>query len=304
MFSFYNGSRYIKEQLFSILASNLEGISLHFIVINDASTQKETNYLINILPANHTYIENEVNLGVIRSVEKGLMTSSADYVMLCDQDDFWLPGKIKESLSQIQLAERENPTLLFTDLVIVGPKLEELHSSMFTYYRYDPTKVYPSILFQNIITGCTVMMNRKLVEISLPFPPHITMHDHWLASCAVFMGKVVFLPRQTILYRQHGKNQVGAPLGSKLKRFLRLRSTIKALQKHTYLKTEMVKALAARLREHNYNAPPDIVQKIAEAYEKKDFIFLLKNQVITGPASRVISAFFLFTLLKIKKWLH
>lgn len=298
---YYNGSAFIKEQISSVLLSQLDEIEVKFIIINDASDSDETRYLREILPSNHIYIENEVNLGVIKSIEKGLQHSTSPYVMLCDQDDVWLPNKIKDSLSKLMTTEEDKPTLVFTDLKIVGTKLEELHPSMLSYYRYSYEKFYPSILFQNIVTGCTVIMNRKLIDLALPFPNNIPMHDHWLACCAAFMGKLVCLNSSTILYRQHGNNQIGAPLGSKFGKILFLKKTLKIHQRNISQKIDMVEALAARLKANNMIMSYEFVQRVAVAFKQNDFLFLFKKRVISGSASRVVSALILFTYLKFKK---
>lgn len=281
---YYNGSAFIKEQLESISNSQLEGIVLRLIVVNDASTKIETEFLKTILPAAHLYIENETNLGVIKSVEKGLKASTASYVMLCDHDDVWLPNKIKNSLTKLKEIEGELPAMVYTDLVISGPKLEELHPSMLAYYGYRFDKAYPSILFKNIVTGCTIIMNRKLVEFSLPFPDHIPMHDHWLAVCAVFAGKLALLNEATILYRQHGKNQIGAPVDGIFSKVMNFRKMADKFGTQLRLKTEMVKALSLRLHH-----PADLTQ-IMDALEKRDIVFLLRKGVIRGTFLRVLGA--------------
>ena len=284
---YYNGSAFIKEQLESISNNKLDGIVLRLIVVNDASTKTETDFLKTILPAGNLYFENETNMGVIRSVEKGLKASTAPYVMLCDHDDVWLPNKIKNSLTKLKEIEKGLSAMVFTDLVISGPKLEQLQPSMLAYYGYRFDKANPSILFKNMVTGCTIIMNRKLVEFAMPFPAHIPMHDHWLAVCAVFAGKLSLLNEATILYRQHGKNQIGAPADGVFSKVMNFRKMAHKFGNQLRLKTEMAKALSLRL-----NHPADLTQ-IVDALEKRDIVFLIRNGVIEGTFLRVLGAFLL-----------
>ena len=93
---FYNGSKFIREQLNSIQENDISDLKINLIIVNDASSESETKFLKSILPTNHIYIENQKNLGVIKSVEYGLKASISKYIMLCDQDDVWLPTKIKK----------------------------------------------------------------------------------------------------------------------------------------------------------------------------------------------------------------
>ncbi len=67
-----------------------------------------------------------------------------------------------------------------------------------------------NLLIQNTITGCTIMMNRKLAELCLPIPTEAIMHDWWLGLVATEFGKIAYLDEATIKYRQHGENSVGA----------------------------------------------------------------------------------------------
>ena len=295
---YYNGSAFIKEQIESILKSDLVGINLSIILINDASNFEETEYVKKLLPPNHIYIENEANIGVIKSVEKGLMMSSARYVMLCDHDDVWLPEKIKNSVREIKETEGDSIAMVYSDLVICGPNLEKIHPSMLASSGFRSDKVYPSIIYRNIVTGCTIIMNRKLVEFSLPFPNELPMHDHWLAACAVFAGKVSLLKEPTILYRQHGQNQIGAKGETVLCKILNYKRTIEKFQNHLRLKCEMASALVLRLSEHNLHHESFFVKRIARALHNRDALYLIRNRILRGDLIRVFGDIVLLTYLR------
>lgn len=286
---YYNGSRFIEQQLQSILSSNLDGIKLEIIIINDASTREETEFIKSILPIGVRYIENEINLGVTKSIEKGLKESSAPYVMFCDQDDIWLPNKIKHSLHKIQEVEDEQPALVYTDLVISGPNLEKLHPSMHRFYNHNHDAIKPSVLFHNIVTGCTIILNRKLVELGLPFPEKITMHDHWYAECATFAGKIQLLDEPTILYRQHGNNQVGTPNRNVFWKLCHFRTTIPKFRHHLKMKSNMAESLAERLEKIGKKHESEFLKGIVKAIQHKDFIYLLKTGAISGSTVRKIA---------------
>lgn len=295
---YYNGSKFIKEQLESIEKNDTDGIELRLIIINDASSLDETEYLKSILPSNALYIENEKNLGVIKTVERGLEISTAAYIMLCDQDDVWLSNKIKHSLNKLKEIEGTGPALVYTDLVIVNKDLKTVHPSMHAYYKHDHDAIYPSILFHNIVTGCTVIFNRRLQDIALPFPEKVTMHDHWIAICAVFAGKVALLNEASILYRQHGNNQIGAPSGdifSKIKYFKKL---ISKFSEHTEMKSIMVLALHDKFLSQNKNDEAKFSKSIAKAIDNKNIVFLLLKGVIRGRLLRKATLSLLILLKK------
>ena len=76
---------------------------------------------------------------------------------------------------------------------------------------YDSdAKTLKEIIVQNNVTGCTVMLNRKLVSMCCNIPENVIMHDWWVALIAAAFGVVGFVNEPTILYRQHESNQVGS----------------------------------------------------------------------------------------------
>lgn len=286
---YYNGSRFIEQQLQSILDSDLENIELDIIIINDASTREETEFIKRILPSKVKYIENQTNLGVTKSIEKGLQNSNSPYVMFCDQDDVWLPNKIKHSLQKIKEIEKEQPALVYTDLVITGPNLEHLHPSMHRFYNHNHDAIKPSVLFHNIVTGCTIILNRKLVDIGLPFPKQITMHDHWYAVCATFAGQIALLDESTILYRQHGNNQVGTPNRSVLWKIFHFKATVPKFRRHLKMKSAMATSLAERLEKIGKNQESTFLKSIVRAIQKKNFLYLIETGAISGSIVRKIA---------------
>ena len=293
---FYNGSKFIGEQLKSIQENDVGDIQIKFIIVNDASSEADTKFLKSILPENHVYIENPKNLGLKNSIEIGLKATTSEYVMLSDQDDVWLPNKINNSLKKLQSIEQDGPALVYTDLVIVGPGLEQKYPSMHQYYGDNHRELNPSILLHNVVTGCTVIMNRKLLNITLPFPPVITVHDHWIALCAVYAGNISVLNEATILYRQHGNNLTGAPD----KRLLVKLKNSKTLYRKVILaftqKISMVKSLSERMDSIGLEAKANYLRNVYLALEKNQLIYLINQKVITGTPLRMFLTSLILTL--------
>ncbi len=146
----------------------------------------------------------------------------SDYLMFCDQDDIWHPDKVRKTREAMQSAEKEAllpgaanipPILVHTDLKVVDGKLQPINESFMRYSRLDGTRLrLNELLIQNVVTGCTLMINRPLTALALKGAgqERMLMHDWWIALCAAAFGKCVFLPEATIDYRQHGDNTVGA----------------------------------------------------------------------------------------------
>lgn len=304
---YYNGSKYIEAQLSSIEANVFpENCNYRIIIIDDHSSQEERLFLDKILPSyKNIYLSrNEQNLGVVKTVEKGLSISTAPFVMLCDQDDIWLPGKIKVTIAKIQSIS--GPALTFTDLKIVDESLTENHSSMFRRFGYEPKKIRNGILIQNMVTGCTVGLNRDLIKVALPFPEHLLIHDHWLAICATYSGVIEVIPEQTILYRQHSGNQIGARYESLWSKLLRLRSKFEKKHQHHILKANQALQLATRLKERNIPEHVKTLECVASSLKAEkidDLICLLREKVLTFTSFREIAIMVFFLIVSSYKQL-
>jgi hypothetical protein len=127
-----------------------------------------------------------------------------------------MPDKVSASMMAMRSLEAmhgaDAPLLVFTDLTVVDEALRVVHPSFWRQAILNPTDVHRlrNMLGQNVVTGCTALMNRALVELALPMPAEAPMHDRWIALLATAFGHAAVLRRPTVLYRQHGANVVGA----------------------------------------------------------------------------------------------
>lgn len=212
----YNGEAFIQQQIVSILDQTHTDIRL--LIRDDGSTDR-TCEIIDALCALDTerlvrITDGSKNLGAAGNFAALLEHSTAPYCMFADQDDVWMPDKIEATLACMLEAETLHPAsacLVFTDVAVGNAAGEVVAPSFFDYMGILPTRTrYPALFLQNTVIGCTVMVNHALVAQALPLPQAIVMHDWWLALVASGLGHIAFLDRATMLYRQHGGNQVGA----------------------------------------------------------------------------------------------
>lgn len=144
-----------------------------------------------------------------------LGASKSELVMLCDHDDVWLPEKIALTRKRYIEEYRKNPPgtpiMVFSDLCIVNEKLDLIAPSLMRYSNLRPDRVSLSqLLVQNVPQGNTMLLNSALRRLALPIPPEVVMHDSWIALAATAFGRIVYLDRPVILYRQHNCNVSGA----------------------------------------------------------------------------------------------
>jgi glycosyltransferase involved in cell wall biosynthesis len=218
LLSTYNGESYIEELFNSLLAQTNQDFIL--FIRDDGSSDGTRAIIDKYLQSNSNFIFVDIkgNKGSKQSFgtlnEYVLANYDFQYYMFADQDDVWLPDKVQHSLQKMMELENkysEFPILLHTDLKVVDKNLKILSESFWNYQHLNPYADHLNrLLMQNIITGCTMMFNRRLAEICLPISHGAIMHDWWIGLVASAFGRIGFLQEPTILYRQHSENTVGA----------------------------------------------------------------------------------------------
>lgn len=209
----YNGEDYIQEQIESILSQTYSNFRL--IICDDGSTDQTYEILQEYQVKDDRIVlhQNKKNLGVIKNFEKLLTFVESNYFMCADQDDVWMENKIKDTYQKLI---DEKADLVFTDLEVVDEQLHQVAESFNQLKKLErKIKKYEDIrrvYLYNVVTGCTILSKSKYIPYFLPLPQNKDLlHDHYIALVTYLKGgKVVYLDRPTIKYRQHLNNQVGA----------------------------------------------------------------------------------------------
>ena len=235
----YNGGKYISQQLDSLFGQTYQDFRI--IVRDDGSsddTLKIVDQYCKAHPGRIEVVMDGIACGSAKSNFFQLMRhSTSDYAMFCDQDDVWIDNKIEITLQKMKEAERmqnEIPILVFSDLHVVDDNLGIINSSFMKYENLDPRKTSLNrLLAQNVATGCTMMINRELLKTALKFEhaDRIIMHDWWCALVASQFGKVVYIDKPLVLYRQHHDNAVGAKSGKSIDYIFNMIGNLKEVKK-------------------------------------------------------------------------
>ena len=213
----YNGIKFLPELLASLKAQTYSNWVLY--VQDDLSTDGTSDYIFTEGVKDHRIklLPNTEKLGAMKNFMTLLSRISSSYYMFCDQDDVWLPTKIEKTFCKMKEMEKgvdkNCPLVVHTDLCVVDENLKEISPSFWDMSRINPTllKTFAEQAGHNLVTGCTMMINRQARDVSLVFSDKTLMHDAWVLFCSLKNNGVVGEVREpTILYRQHGKNTLGA----------------------------------------------------------------------------------------------
>jgi len=198
----YNGERYLKEQINSILAQTYQNIEI--IVVDDCSHDTTVSILEHYASiVNLKYIINEKNRGFVKSFERAISLCEGEYILLSDQDDVWETGKIQTLLDAM-----EHHVLVYSNAKLVDEHLAPLGKNLLDAHKINcfSGSNNKAFVFKNCISGNTVMFRKKFKEVCLPFPESISFHDVWLAFVAATYGSIGYVDQPLILYRQHACN--------------------------------------------------------------------------------------------------
>lgn len=212
----YNGEKYLKQQIDSILAQSNKEWEL---LIRDDGSHDNTVSIIKDYQTKYPnkiklITDNKHHLGANLNFRQLLEYINAEYIMFSDQDDVWLPNKIELTLRAMKSAEQlypEKPVLVHTDLKVVDPNLNIIAESMWSYQKLFPEigDNLSTIMARNVVTGCAMMLNSKAKAVSIPIPKEAVMYDWWIAISVAKHGKIIPVAVSSILYRQHSENLIG-----------------------------------------------------------------------------------------------
>lgn len=213
--STYNGEVYLKEQLDSILNQKTEIGKRNFnlsVLIRDDGSRDNTIQILEEYQKKFpqiTYMRGK-NIGACKSFFQLMQKADkeADYIAFSDQDDIWKENKIKRAIMGLRRYD-SIPAMYASDLEIVDQDLKPMKITASTSRGFCPS--FGNALVENICTGCTMVINKKLYDMIVKvLPGHAYMHDWWIYMTASCFGKVIYDKKPWIQYRQHETNTVGS----------------------------------------------------------------------------------------------
>ena len=214
----YNGSAHLKDLLESLRIQT----DPDFVVLmqDDGSTDETPDLLKDAAAQDERFLfgaEQGAHLGAAGNFISLIRQTDADYCLLCDQDDVWEPEKIailKQAMTGLEEEYgKDIPLLVHSDCSLIDEDGLPAGESFFRHQGWDPDAVtLPRLLVQNNVTGCTLIMNRSLIDLTAAHAKakDLFMHDWFIALTAASFGRIAFVDQPLTRYRQHGGNAIGA----------------------------------------------------------------------------------------------
>lgn len=202
----YNGEKYLREQLDSILKQSIQDFEL---VITDDSSTDSTLKILNEYAEKDSRIKvftNEKNLGFKKNFEKAISLCSGDYIALSDQDDVWTENHLQVLLENIGGNDFVGANAFLCDEDAKPTGTDLLSCSKIDFFPNSKDDWFFFLLHSNIFQGAACIFRKSLVQKSIPIPENVKFHDYWLALIASVNGGVTYVNECVLYYRQHGTN--------------------------------------------------------------------------------------------------
>lgn len=264
----YNGEKYLKEQVESILSQTYSDIEL---VMTDDNSSDGSWKVMNAMAAGDSRIRiyhNERNLGFQRNFQKAISLCRGEFVALSDQDDIWMDDHLKLLMDNIGDKPLACGNNIFMDGngKLLGETLKWQES--LDWIPEDSMKVFRSIiLFRNPFQGATMLLRRSFLDLAMPIPDDAPYHDTWFASLACFCGGISYVDKPLLKYRRTSNSITGLRIKrkSKLYKFL----FVHFFDDRKLILNSIEKRLSGRLSRYQEDTISTIRDVLERYYNKK-----------------------------------
>lgn len=221
----YNGERYIKDQLKSILDQDREVDEI--VICDDCSIDNTVMICDEILSHSgikYTIIKNKKNLGFIKNFYQAMSLCKNDIIFLCDQDDVWMKNKTSIILDVFE--KKSAALMVFSNAIITNDKLEPINDlyktlNYSTSYLENQNIAFEKLINDNFVVGATAAIRKDLLRMSND-SDNKWAHDSWLAIVASLNKGLFSINDPLIYYRQHSTNTIGLNQQSKLRKLKKI----------------------------------------------------------------------------------
>ena len=246
LLSAYNGEKFIKEQIDSIINQN--GVDVRLVIRDDGSTDRTVSIIegLQTIYPNCIELKKGNNVGIHRSFrELFLETDSSDYIAFADQDDCWDNNKLIVAISSM---EKYNCDFYSCSARLVNENMEMIgdtncNKAKYSYYMRGNSK-----LLTPGAQGCTIVLSKKAWEIlkNRNYPDYYG-HDTWLTVASYYLFDCLYDTTSYMSYRQHNNSATGNRT-HKVKQFLiRIKQYSNGLSRYKQLANDIISSFSIDL---------------------------------------------------------
>lgn len=209
LMSTYNGERFLKEQLNSILLQKDIELSL---LIRDDGSKDGTLDILQEYENRYSFVKvvKGVNVGFVQSFSNLVIKAielfkDYQFFAFADQDDYWYPEKLFVSVNKLLEYDSNVPCLFTSNSRFIDQKgigSENFHDDQYTNDE--------KAVFNSTEQGCSMVFNRTAAIIYAHNTPNIAWHDRWMYMICYHMGNVCYYKNALFDYRIHGSNVLGS----------------------------------------------------------------------------------------------
>jgi len=209
LMSTYNGESYLRKQIDSIL--NQEKVKVHLLIRDDGSTDGTCKILAEYAERYQNISWNtSKNVGFVRSfsilAENALSyPEPIDFYAFSDQDDIWMPNKIKIACRYLEDSKEDTPLLFSSNSLFVDDHMNVLGA----FHRKTPHFTKQNVMIFPTEQGCSMVFNKRALELYDSHPPRDAWHDRWMCLICNFFGETIYCQTPLFYYRIHGGNMIG-----------------------------------------------------------------------------------------------
>lgn len=292
----YNGEKYLREQLDSILNQTYTNFEL---IICDDCSKDSTVEILREYGGKDSRIQvyiNDRNLGYKKNFEKAIKLCQCEYIALSDQDDIWTPNHLEvllDNLGECCLV-CSNAQFIDSDGLLLGSAVKPDS----VYIAAKGNEQFLQLLHGNFVQGCASLFKKELIPSLFPIPQEFRTHDYWFALVAAVQGGIRYTSDKLVLYRIHQNNSTAPKQTNRWTRFIDffIESTDYEEKVSLVSKVELIglSEEQKQIQKQTLNFFYDVIAK--KNILSKFFYFKKNYKVIFSCKSKKL---FLFRLLKL-----
>lgn len=312
----YNGEKYIKEQIESIISQTFSNWNL---LIRDDGSSDKTREIVKTFCKTDSRIEMVenttgrhgayLNFFMLIDIAKR-RNQKYDYYFFADQDDIWMSGKLEGMMSFAEKSDYADEALMvYSDMTVINGEGKEIYPSLNAVMGIEMTSRYSLYFAHGFIWGCDSMINRKLFELVPVYPLdhdeiNIMAHDCYYGKFALAIGRVLYIDKAFIKHRRHTGNTTGE-YKLKLTAFnvINKFKPIALAKTHALVYNETLFAINQMEKNHMDNADTDRIKKIIQSGGVKAAFNMKRLGVHRKQLARTAGMYFIMISKLYKKYL-